>query len=169
MGIETGLRTISRDGWLLLQNKPKLTAWFFPGYWLGHDDDPDESNVSHLEKDAVRGVRFSLDKDWHVLHFLLTGDANLEPGHAAPPLGNAIHGGHDTQFEATYGCVRGNRPLLLRWPGCVLCGRLWRATTGTYRKRVAAPDRVRPNQGAAPGVARLADLTNRCGEAEAPG
>jgi hypothetical protein len=40
---------------------------------------------------------FSLYKEWHALHFLLTGDASLdEPCQVPPPLGNVVLGGAPT-------------------------------------------------------------------------
>jgi hypothetical protein len=47
-------------------------------------------------------VGFSLDKSWHVLHFLLTG----EVADAPPPLGNAILGGTGIGKDMGYGPAR---------------------------------------------------------------
>src|SRR5205085_1232660 len=49
--------------------------------------------------------------DWHALHFLLTGDADLEPHPSpAPPLGNVVQGGAETEWPCTYGQVRSLTP-----------------------------------------------------------
>jgi hypothetical protein len=51
---------------------------------------------------------FSVDKDWHALHVLLTGDTSnpseIQP--FPPPLGNVVIGGTETPIDATYGKVR---------------------------------------------------------------
>jgi Domain of unknown function (DUF1877) len=50
---------------------------------------------------------FSLDKCWHVMHWLLTGDAGLDDdAFTEPPLGNVVMGGTDSKFEASYGQIR---------------------------------------------------------------
>lgn len=56
--------------------------------------------------EAEAGERVSLDKDWHALHFLLTGDDRMDEGLVPPPLGNVVLGGTPTPFEASYGQVR---------------------------------------------------------------
>jgi len=51
--------------------------------------------------------RVDLEKDWHALHFLLTGDATLNPEHHPnDPLHNLVMGGKSTSLEASYGPVR---------------------------------------------------------------
>lgn len=51
--------------------------------------------------------RVDLEKDWHALHFLLTGDASLNPEHHEnDPLYNLVMGGRPTSLEASYGPVR---------------------------------------------------------------
>jgi Domain of unknown function (DUF1877) len=52
-------------------------------------------------------TRVELDKNWHALHFLLTGDASLNPEHRPnDPLHNLVMGGKPTSLEASYGQVR---------------------------------------------------------------
>jgi Domain of unknown function (DUF1877) len=69
-----------------------------------------------LKELATAGVKFpsdpasddssedslNLEKSWHVLHYLLTG----EPEGARPPLGNAILGGKEIGEERDYGRAR---------------------------------------------------------------
>jgi hypothetical protein len=52
----------------------------------------------------------SLEKSWHVLHYLLTGEAEEAP----PPLGNAILGGTKIGDELDYGPVRFLTPNQVR-------------------------------------------------------
>jgi hypothetical protein len=53
------------------------------------------------------GPAFSLNKCWHVMHWLLTGDASLnDDAFTDAPLGNVVMGGTDSQFEASYGQIR---------------------------------------------------------------
>ena len=52
-------------------------------------------------------TRVDLEKDWHGLHFLLTGDTSLDPDHRQnDPLHKVVMGGDPTTIEATYGPVR---------------------------------------------------------------
>ncbi len=52
----------------------------------------------------------SLEKSWHVLHYLLTG----EPQEAPPPLGNAILGGTEIGGDLGYGPARFLAPQQVR-------------------------------------------------------
>ncbi|MFI4876164.1 MAG: YfbM family protein [Blastopirellula sp. JB062] len=60
--------------------------------------------MAHAQDDPTR---VDLEKDWHALHFLLTGDASLEPD-ADPedPLFRVVMGGTPTAIEASYGPAR---------------------------------------------------------------
>ncbi len=60
---------------------------------------------------AVRKSRdpahFNLEKDWHIVAYLLTGDANLKEEHLSnAPLHNVIFGGLKTSVTTGYGPVR---------------------------------------------------------------
>lgn len=52
----------------------------------------------------------SLEKSWHVLHYLLTGEAD----EASPPLGNAILGGKEIGDDLGYGPARFLTPQQVR-------------------------------------------------------
>ena len=76
--------------------QPYLFEWF-----------PEPYTLEGLEAERAAGKVFRLEKEWHALHFLLTGDASLEPpSPVPPPLGNVVQGGTPTPLEATYGPVR---------------------------------------------------------------
>jgi hypothetical protein len=65
--------------------------------WDGH--------FNRDQNDALEAANRYLDihKAWQVLHFLLTGEVTFHHQSQAPlPLRNAIMGGHNTQYEATY-------------------------------------------------------------------
>lgn len=49
---------------------------------------------------------FSLEKEWHLLHFLLTGEADLEALPQPPPLGDVVMGGTETSFASRDGAAR---------------------------------------------------------------
>ncbi|MCC9606738.1 YfbM family protein [Blastopirellula sp. JC732] len=52
-------------------------------------------------------TRVDLEKDWHALHFLLTGDASLQPdGDPDDPLFRVVMGGEATMLDASYGPAR---------------------------------------------------------------
>jgi hypothetical protein len=52
----------------------------------------------------------NLEKSWHVLHYLLTGEAEEAP----PPLGNAILGGEEIGEDLGYGPARFLTPQQVR-------------------------------------------------------
>jgi hypothetical protein len=63
--------------------------------------------LSALQEKHADPSRVDLEKDWHALHFLLTGDASLDPEHHPhDPLYNLVMGGKPTSLEASYGPVR---------------------------------------------------------------
>lgn len=63
--------------------------------------------LAALQEKAADSTRVELEKDWHALHFLLTGDASLDPEHHPnDPLYNLVMGGKPTSLEASYGPVR---------------------------------------------------------------
>ena len=68
-----------------------------------------------MEAEYTAGRVFRLEKEWHALHFLLTGDASLDPpSPVPPPLGNVVFGGAATPFETGYGPVRCLNPQEVR-------------------------------------------------------
>jgi len=63
--------------------------------------------LAALQEKAADSTRVDLEKDWHALHFLLTGDASLDPEHHPhDPLYNVVMGGTPTSLEASYEPVR---------------------------------------------------------------
>ena len=68
--------------------------------------DPDAA-VEELAQDSHSSKRsFFLDKEWHALNFLLTGDATLDlpPGRA--PLEQVVRGARESSIEGSYGQLR---------------------------------------------------------------
>src|ERR1044071_2559567 len=52
-------------------------------------------------------AHFNMEKDWHIIAYLLTGDATLKEEHLPkPPLHNVIFGGLKTSVKTAYGAVR---------------------------------------------------------------
>lgn len=52
-------------------------------------------------------TRVDLEKDWHALHFLLTGDSSLQPdSDPDDPLFQVVMGGEATMLDASYGPAR---------------------------------------------------------------
>jgi hypothetical protein len=50
---------------------------------------------------------FHMEKDWHIIAYLLTGDAKIKEEHISnAPLHNVIFGGLKTKVESGYGPVR---------------------------------------------------------------
>jgi hypothetical protein len=105
MSIEVNYRRITPQEFANLQSDPKAAASFF-GTSLEDLDDP-EAMLARMEEQESNDRSFALGKDWHALHFLLTGDGDLRPHPAPPsPLGNVVQGGTETRFACTYGQVR---------------------------------------------------------------
>jgi hypothetical protein len=64
-----------------------------------------DGHFDYDQRDALELANryLDLDKNWQELHFLLTGEVTFSGYSQAPlPLRNAIMGGHNTQYEATY-------------------------------------------------------------------
>jgi hypothetical protein len=109
MSIEASYRRVTPEHFATLKNDPKAAASFF-GTSLDDLDDPEKLLVQ-MEEQERAGRFLPIGKDWHALHFLLTGDGELRP-HALPPppLGNVVQGGTETQWPCTYGLVRSLTP-----------------------------------------------------------
>ncbi len=72
------------------------------------DDLEDEEDLDSSASEAMlkeSGRHLDIGRYWHALHFLLTGRAEMDKTEATPP-GNAVLGGSETKWEATYGMVR---------------------------------------------------------------
>ena len=71
--------------------------------------------MEQMEAEEAAGRVFRLEKQWHALHFLLTGDASLDPpSPVPPPLGNVVFGGAATPIQAGNGPVRCLNPQEVR-------------------------------------------------------
>ena len=125
MGIEVTYRRITRAEFEILQADPKKAEEFvcavLPGFNLDDiiamGDNPEVMRergsdiLAALQTRAEDGSRVDLEKDWHALHFLLTGDCSMEPVHRPDqPLHNVVMGGHAAKFEAGYGPARWLEP-----------------------------------------------------------
>ena len=103
MGIEASYRRITPAEWEHVRNlfskENALSA---------HDLEDAYLEFAYSDELMSSERYFSLEKDWHALHVLLTGDvsnlAKIKPFPA--PLGNAVMGGTETPIDATYGKVR---------------------------------------------------------------
>jgi hypothetical protein len=70
---------------------------------VGADSPPRfAEGLFRLLTQADEGVRLSLDKEWHGIHFLLTG----EPWPSGNPLGIAVFGADDVGDNLGYGPAR---------------------------------------------------------------
>ncbi|MEH1942553.1 MAG: DUF1877 family protein [Nostoc sp.] len=108
MGITASYKRITPQKFSEIQNDPEAAASFFG---LDLDDlvfdfSNPQAMIAQRQKQRSDERNFSLEKDWHALHFLLTGESNLDDTQASPPFCNVVMGGTPTQFEATYGFVR---------------------------------------------------------------
>ena len=114
MGIQVTYRRLAQAELDSLKDDPKRAM----DYLLGFDLDAmyqrlaDPSALQAFFQVALKNRqadrnRVDLEKDWHALHFLLTGDTSLDPEHHPnDPLHNLVMGGKPTPLEASYGPVR---------------------------------------------------------------
>jgi Domain of unknown function (DUF1877) len=107
MGIEASYRRINAAEWGQLQQLQQ-------SYPTLDGEDRYEAYASIADSDELRSSDryLTIDKDWHALHVLLTGEisnpSNIPP--VPPPLGNVVMGGTETPIDATYGKVRFLKP-----------------------------------------------------------
>jgi hypothetical protein len=120
MGMQFCYRRLSAGEWAALEAVPERAMTFLfsmPGFDIagisGLLGDPSAlaakgpEILAAVEKAQADPTRVDLEKDWHALHFLLTGDASLDPQHHPnEPLHNVVMGGTPTSVEASYGPVR---------------------------------------------------------------
>jgi Domain of unknown function (DUF1877) len=91
----------------LQQSSPKLDRF-----------DLYEAYATIADSDELRSSdRYStIDKDWHALHVLLTGEisspSDIKP--FPPPSGNMVIRGTETPFDGTYGKIRFLKPEEVR-------------------------------------------------------
>lgn len=84
MGITVHYKTITPEDFERLKEDPETAKLFLEG----------ESSLS-------------LEKSWHVIHYLLTDHSELgDKTFTEPPFGNVVLGGTPTQFKCSYGTVR---------------------------------------------------------------
>jgi hypothetical protein len=101
VSIDVTYRRLKKANWSRLKKDPEKAAAFLFESWL--EDGPESRNCVELQK------------DWHALHFLLTGDPSTDPEHLPDdPLHNVVMGGHETDIEASYGPVRCLEPKEVR-------------------------------------------------------
>ena len=102
MGVEQAYYRISTEEFERLRSDPASADHFF-----GLNLEEDEELMAHLDARDASGCYLSIGKDWQGIHFLLTGEVT-HPGEskAPPPLADAVMGGTETEWEATYGMVR---------------------------------------------------------------
>ena len=109
MSIEASYRRVTPEEFARLQSDAKTAESFF-GRNLEDLDDPEELLVRMQEQESSDRY-LGIGKDWHALHFLLTGDGELRPHPLTPPpLSNVVHGGTNTPWPCTYGNVRSLSP-----------------------------------------------------------
>lgn len=121
MGIEVTYRRVPRTEFELLQTDAGKAEAFVRSMLPGFDlediialgDNPEAMRdkgaaiLAALQNREADPSRVDLEKDWHALHFLLTGETSLEPEHRPEnPLHNVVMGGHEANFQTGYGPAR---------------------------------------------------------------
>ena len=107
MGIEVSYRRLSTSEFEKLVADPTLADDYF-----GLNPSWDDKRIETYYDQLWASDHFlTIDKTWHGLHFLLTGDNSMDTTPIPPPLGNVVLGGTPTEWEATYGMIRFLSPL----------------------------------------------------------
>ena len=107
MGITATYRRVTPQEFSTLQNNSEVAESFFKSNLDDVDLRNPDAMLAKLQEQKTDERYFSLEKEWHALHFLITGDSG-SGGDAQlnPPYCNIVMEGTPTQFEATYGVVR---------------------------------------------------------------
>lgn len=105
MSIEANYRRVTPEEFARLRSDPKTAELFF-GTNLEELGNPQEL-LAGLQQQECSDRFLGIGKDWHALHFLLTGDGEVTPHRLPrPPLSNVVQGGTETEWPCTYGYVR---------------------------------------------------------------
>jgi len=112
MSIEASYRRVTPRDFSKLQSDPKAASSFFGTNLDDLDLDNPEALLAKMQEQESSNRYLGIGTDWHALHFLLTGDGELGERGAPPrpPLGNAVQGGTETEWDCTYGHVRSLMP-----------------------------------------------------------
>ena len=122
MGIEYTYRRLKKAKWTALQKDHEKTVSFLfaPGdldldtlsEFISDPHGSKRNKILKMLEAAERDTsRIELGKDWHALHFLLTGDPGDSLKHrSADPLHNSVMGGRSTKISTGYGPVRWLEP-----------------------------------------------------------
>ncbi len=106
MGITASYRRITPDNFAEVQSNPEIAKNFF---WFDLDDidfsDLEAMNAKFEEQKAKQHY-FSIEKEWHALHFLLTGESGSQGDTNPLPHSNVVFGGTPTQFKSSLGFIR---------------------------------------------------------------
>ncbi|MBN3896182.1 MAG: YfbM family protein [Nostoc sp. NOS(2021)] len=105
MGITASYKRITPQKFAEIQNDIEAAASFFELDLDDLDFSNPQAMIAKLQERRSNKHYFRLE-DWHALHFLLTGESNLDDTQTSPPLCNVVMGGTPTQFEAGYRFVR---------------------------------------------------------------
>src|SRR4051812_15963954 len=103
MGIEASYRRITPTEWEKIKNL--VTG---ADALVGSQLEQAYLEFAYSEELTSSDRYLSIEKEWHALHALLTGDLSdpSENKPFPPPLGNVVMGGTEAPIDATYGKVR---------------------------------------------------------------
>lgn len=112
MSITAIYRRVTSQEFVNLKNNPEAAKYFFEFDLLENVDLSDiEAIAAKFQEQQSNPRYFNLQKEWHALHFLLTGDSSLQQNNVlSTPHYNVVMGGTKTQLESTYGFVRFLKP-----------------------------------------------------------
>jgi hypothetical protein len=111
MGMTANYRRITSSELEQIQSDPTAAERYF-GWDIDLDDD--ERFFAYYEALQNSGRYLDIDKAWHALQFVLTGNASYESDAIPLPLNNVVAGGTATQWESSIGFVRVLHPQEVR-------------------------------------------------------
>lgn len=106
MGMRAEYNRVTPGELARMRADEEVAAAFF-----GHDidweaDDEDEGYDEFFERQEAReaeGRYLNIEKAWHGLHYVLTGDPDSDFGYSPTPLYNVVRGGSITPWESEFG------------------------------------------------------------------
>lgn len=101
MGVRASYERLSPEQFEQIRKDEQAAHAYFG---VGLEDEEFDAWFREMESS---GNHLDIQKAWAGLEFLLTGSSNRDGiNDPPPPLGNAVMGGTDTEWEAGYGMVR---------------------------------------------------------------
>ena len=104
MGMYAQYWRITPQQWQDIAEDTEAADVFF-GYDL--DDEDDDGWDAFFELRRTRRHHLDIERAWHALYYLLTGDSNLDRGNRYVPLSYVVLGANKPAWDEDYGIIVG--------------------------------------------------------------